>query len=302
MNRYYKKCFIASGGMHVLLVLILVTCPAFLAPTPKQSEGEPIKFIPSIVLDKDVAGGGHADADRPIVSVPTPAPPAARSTPPPPAVRPTPPAPVVKPPPQQEPPADKIKEPAPQKPNPDSLEVSKSPTKKKPVVNLVAVNKSSVVKKQPKDTSAADNQERQERLERDRQQHLREAFDSTLGSIKSGTGEAAKIVGDKGPGGDGPSYGPYRDCVRSAYERAWVMPEDATSEDATVEVSVTIASDGTVVHKRIVKRSGDPAMDASVQNAIDRVLNIGKPFPEGAKDKERTYRIPFNLKLKRGTA
>ena len=90
--------------------------------------------------------------------------------------------------------------------------------------------------------------------------------------------------------------------MRSYYERAWVIPEDATSEDANVEVSVTIASDGTVTSKKITKRSGDPAMDASVQRVLDRVTSVERAFPEGAKDKQRSYIIPFNLKTKRGTA
>ena len=127
-------------------------------------------------------------------------------------------------------------------------------------------------------------------------------FDRSLGNIKSGTGSATKVDDDFGPGAGGPSYAPYGAWVRSVYERAWVMPEDATSEDATVEVSVTIGSDGTVLSKRITKRSGDAAMDASVQRAIDRVLSVDRSFPEGSKDKQRSYIIPFNLKSKRGTA
>jgi TonB family protein len=90
--------------------------------------------------------------------------------------------------------------------------------------------------------------------------------------------------------------------VRSFYDSAWVRPEDATTEDATAEVSVTIASDGAVIAKRITKRSGDRAVDASVQNVLDRVTSVGRPFPEGAKDKQRTYIIPFNMKTKRGAA
>jgi len=67
-------------------------------------------------------------------------------------------------------------------------------------------------------------------------------------------------------------------------------------------VTVTIASDGTVVAKRITKRSGDAAVDASVQRMLDHVTTVQRPFPEGAKDKERTYIIPFNMKTNRGAA
>jgi TonB family protein len=81
-----------------------------------------------------------------------------------------------------------------------------------------------------------------------------------------------------------------------------VRPQDASLENATVEVSVTIARDGSVIAKRIVKRSGDAAVDASVQRTLDRVNSVERPFPEGAKDKQRTYTIPFIMKSKRGTA
>ena len=46
MSRLYKKCFIASGGLHLLLALILLACPAFLAPKPRQSDVQPITFVP----------------------------------------------------------------------------------------------------------------------------------------------------------------------------------------------------------------------------------------------------------------
>jgi hypothetical protein len=39
-------------------------------------------------------------------------------------------------------------------------------------------------------------------------------------------------------------------------------------------------------------------VDKSVQRTLDRVTFIA-PFPEGAKDKQRTYTINFNLKAKR---
>jgi TonB family protein len=127
-------------------------------------------------------------------------------------------------------------------------------------------------------------------------------FDRAANNIKSGTGSATAIEEGIGSGDSGPSVATYGAWVRSVYQRAWVTPEDATTEDATVEVKVTVASDGTVTAKRIIKRSGDAAVDASVQRALDRVTTVGRPFPEGAKDKERSYIIPFNMKTKRGAA
>ena len=45
--------------------------------------------------------------------------------------------------------------------------------------------------------------------------------------------------------------------------------------------------------------SGETGVDSSVQRTLDRIPFIA-PFPEGAKEKERTYTINFNLKAKRG--
>jgi TonB family protein len=285
MSRLYKKCFIASGGLHVLLVLILVVCPAFLVSSPKPSDVQPITFIPDILNDSNFAGGGNPNADRPAAAAPTP------------------PAPVARPTPAPAPPETKpvVKEVAPPKPVEEPLEVAKDnrSSKKIPDVSLKPVVRNPNAKPTAKDTSAEDNQARERLAMKNR---FAGALDHALGKIRSGTGESAKLEGSPGLGGGGPSYAPYGAWVRSYFERAWVIPEDATSEDATVEVSVTIASDGTVTAKKIIKRSGDAAMDASVQRVLDRVTSVERAFPEGAKDKQRIYIIPFNLKTKRGTA
>jgi colicin import membrane protein len=290
MSRLYQKCFIASGGLHGLLVLILVVCPAFLASKPKQSDVQLITFIPDILTDSPFVGGGNPNAGRP----PSPAPPA--PPPPTPERAPTPAPP--------EPPAP-VKEIVPPKKTEESLEVSKEtkPTKPKREISTTLVVRKPSAKSTAKDTSAEDNQAREQLALRNR---IVGALDRSLGNIRSGTGSATRIgggaEGSYGPGGGGPSYAPYEAWVLTVFDRAWVAPDDATSDDATVEASVTITRDGRVVDKRIVKRSGDRAVDASVQRALDKVTNIGKSFPEGSKDKERTYIIPFNLKTKRGTA
>jgi len=285
MSRLYKKCFFASGGVHLLLALILIVCPAFLASNPKPSDVQPITFIPDIVTSSAFSGGGSPNADRP--AAPTPRTPA-------PAPLPAP----VTPPPQPKP---AIQEVAPPKTTEESLEVTKNPkpTKRKLEVSTTAVVIKQRTKTPPKDTTAEDNEAREQEAKRNR---VASAFDHAVGNIKSGTGSAAKLYGSRRPGGGGPSYAGYASYVLMIFDKAWVAPDDASSEDATAEVRVTIASDGTVVGKRIIKRSGDASVDSSVQRALDKVDNIGRPFPEGMDEKERTYIIPFNMKTKRGAA
>ena len=98
--------------------------------------------------------------------------------------------------------------------------------------------------------------------------------------------------------GTGPSVGAYSDILRSIYFNSWREPSDATMEDAVVKVSVTIASNGSVISARITKPSGDPAVDKSVQHLIDSVPFI-RAFPEDWKERQKEFKLSFSLKAKR---
>ena len=100
-----------------------------------------------------------------------------------------------------------------------------------------------------------------------------------------------------GVGGGGPSYANYAQVVKSIYTHAWIAPNGVDDDEATAKVSITIARDGTVISARLIRTSGNAAVDRSVQATLDRVTFIA-PFPEGAKESERTYKINFNLKAK----
>ena len=109
---------------------------------------------------------------------------------------------------------------------------------------------------------------------------------------------AGTTIEPLGPGGE--AYADYGQVVKSLYDQAWIDPGEVSDDAATVKVKVVIARDGEVVSDSMVKRSGIPALDKSVQNALDRVRARGlPPFPEGAKEIQRTYIINFNLKAKR---
>ena len=99
------------------------------------------------------------------------------------------------------------------------------------------------------------------------------------------------------PGDSTVAYANYASVVKSIYDRAWTLP-DSIAADENTSVKVIIASDGTVLSARIIERSGDAPVDASVQRALDRVTFIA-PFPEGSSDKQRTYTINFNPQIKK---
>src|SRR5690242_10221607 len=60
MNRLQKKCFVASAGFHLLLVVIVFVGPAFLSPKTKSEDYVVLDFVPDIVTDLPFshAGGG----------------------------------------------------------------------------------------------------------------------------------------------------------------------------------------------------------------------------------------------------
>ena len=64
------------------------------------------------------------------------------------------------------------------------------------------------------------------------------------------------------------------------------------------EALIRYTSDGSVLDAHIIGKSGDDSVDASVKKTLERVSFIA-PFPDGAKETERTYIINFNLKSKR---
>ena len=104
MNRFQKKCFIVSTGLHLLLALILIVGPAFLS-SKNPADNAPILDLidPGLIpTDGNTSGGGG-----PMVRPPTPQPPVIQQ----PVEPPAPPPQVQQPiqPPQPQPKADFVK-------------------------------------------------------------------------------------------------------------------------------------------------------------------------------------------------
>jgi TonB family protein len=299
MNRLQKKCFIASTGLHGLLVLILVVGPA-LGSKSKMEEMPTLDFVPSKLIDAAFSGGGNPNTRPPPVATPTPPTPAPpREVAPPPDPKPDPKPEIVKTP-DPEPPKEIIKP----KPVTESLEPTPKPKRPKIEVSTKAVSRTSDSQKKEKQKEKADADARAKELADARakaaadaqRRELAAAFSSATRSLKSES--SVPIDVNPGPGGGGEAYANYAQIVKSIYERSWIPSDDTTSDEAITKVSVTIRRDGSVAAARIIKRCGDASVDQSVQRTLDRVKYIA-PFPEGAKDQERTFTINFNLKAKR---
>jgi TonB family C-terminal domain len=290
MNRLQKKCFIVATGMHLLLFVILLVGPAFLSSSSKPDDLQTITFIPANLIDKPFTGGGEkSPAPQPTAS---PQPP---QQPPKAAVQL--PAPVPKQIEQPKPaptPKEQAKVELKAKPNTNSIEVKKpSQTKTKPPISTALVTHPKTSPKTDSQSDDAADAKRRADLAKQAARSLREGLSSST--------RIETTSGTSGFGGGGEAYASYETAVRSIYEASWIAPDNTASDDVTAKITVTIANDGTVISSRITTPSGDAQTDASIQRTLDRVKFIA-PFPPGAKDTQRTYIIPFNLKTKRLSA
>jgi len=291
MNRVQKKCLIASLALHALLCVILLVGPAFLSSNQKASDQPTLQVIPSKIVDSLFSGGGNPNAKPPAAQrVAEPPPPAQQTdtppTPTPPKIR------------QEQKPPEIIKQEAVEKPAPQKPGIKVSTTvvkrteqdkEEKAQAEADAKAKAQAEAKARAKAEADTRRRATQQLE----SRLNSAFESLSQNLSSGT-----TVEPLGPGGE--AYADYGQVVKSYYDQAWIDPEDVSEDAATVKVKVVVRRDGTVIADPITHRSGVPALDKSVQNALDRVrLRRLPPFPEGAKESQRTYIINFNLKAKR---
>ena len=289
MNRLQKKCLIATAGFHLLLVLVILFGAAFFTSHEKPDETTLLTVIPANLIDAAFNSGVKA------VQPPAPTPPQPVQLPQPPQPKPEP----VKPPdPEPVKPAptlvERVKEiftPTPEKLPPDDLTPKESDVKPKPHVIKVELKQvTHTVPKVTPDTSDAEAREAAKAAK------LRaRAIAKAAQAIKDNASSATTV---EMPGTGSVSYANYASVVKSVYEQAWTPPDDTSSDDAIIKVSVTIGNDGTVISSRILDASGDARVDGSVQRTLDRV-NFVAPFPDGAKEKQRTFIINFNLKAKR---
>jgi outer membrane biosynthesis protein TonB len=296
MDRLQKKCLSTSAALHALLLGLLLIGPAFFVARPKPQPQETGVFLlidSARIVDGSFSGGGGNPNARPLPPAPAPTP--------------TQPAPAV----QREPPKaapETTPEPAPVKPiTPAVTQQEAGPAK--PATPKVKVNSTVISRKagspnnSPKviaqssksgsPSRAASSKAAAQKVDSTFQEALR----SLEGGLSSGT-----VVDIPGPGGE--AYVSYRDVVKSAYNRAWLPPDEIQDESLTAVADVVVRRDGKILSSpALVQSTGVAAFDHSVKEALERVRYAGlPPFPDGARDDERTFRIKFNLRSKRLSA
>lgn len=284
-----SRSFFGSIAAHLLLGALLLFTPAFLSAPPDRDVGQILEVLPADVLETLLEPEMQATPPPSVPSPSVPDPPAPRLAdlpiahrvpekvvpklepdpePPKKEVPPVPkkvesPQPKAKPEPKPEPPQP----PAPAKP---AIKVDltlrkttpKAPSKPVPVQNTEAIRAAA---------KAAEN--------------LRERMAGSVSVQAVGVG--------------GSSTGDYAQKVFLAYDRAWIVTDAIRDNGRNVEVTVVVARNGEVIRASVARTSGNPALDASVQKALDRVRFIA-PFPPGKTGAQDTFTIHFNLRNKRG--
>jgi TonB family protein len=277
MDRLAKKCVIASSVLHGTLVLVLLVGPAFL-PAEKPLEAKQIiDFIPYKTLETSISGGGNPNVEQ---TIPQPAPP----TP----ARPTP-----APQPRREEPT-KREEPAKQ----ETKAEPKSEPKTEAKSEDTSWKPSSKIKVNLKQTVRNTGSTSRSTSTTSRSTERAQALASAANSIDRGASSPVQVQDLRGPGGGGIPYAGFNDALVSAYMRAWLIPGDAADETSKVVVTITLSRDGRVMSSRIQSRSGNSALDSSVQRALDKVTFVA-PFPDSEKSAQKTFWLEFDPRAKR---
>ena len=97
------------------------------------------------------------------------------------------------------------------------------------------------------------------------------------------------------PDGVADDFSWYRALIKQSIQSAWKKPPIPAGEKISTEVEVKIAPSGAVTFQKISRPSGDPAMDASVEQAVRSTPRLAKPLPNGLGSPDYTVIIQFKL-------
>jgi len=281
MIRLLKKCLVLSVGLHLLVLAALVLWAIFKLAKDDKLPPQLTMIAPEVL--ENILNPQPA-ATRPVVQ-----PPLVQPTPPQPRpkqqVQPRPPQPRPKPninprPPRSAPKPKAQKKTNPQpKPKPTKRPKIKISSKTK-VNNSSSSSRPNPVNTKPR-TPAVSN--------------------SQINNIKGMREQLSAAIQVNVTGANRAAFANYASFVVAVYRRTWqpLIP-NSVNRSSIAKVSVTIRRDGQLVSARIIRRTGNAALDRSVQRALDRVKTIGRSFPAGATDAQRTFTLDFTPQIRGG--
>lgn len=301
-DRTFRRNLVVIAAVHLLLVVGIFVWAAFHRKPVEQQV---------LWIDGGSVGGGEAAVTE-LISEPAPPPePDAKPEPPPPEPKPAPAPPpepkaaseLVTPQATPEPATPKPETPKPTTPKPATPKPTPKVTPKpKPKSATPKATPKKISKTSPKPkASPAD----QAKSSPGGEKH--QGADATAGSKSPGpmSGNGAGTGNGKGPGkaggGSGSSeFGWYFSMIHDRFHNRWDQPTTIvrSGQDFVTTLKIRIAKDGTILHREIVRTSGDTTMDQSVMTAAERVLQID-PLPAGLGDGE-TFEINIAFKLDQG--
>jgi colicin import membrane protein len=143
-------------------------------------------------------------------------------------------------------------------------------------------------KKQEQEKRKHDEEEKKQQVERkkqekERQKQAEQTLREQLAEEEKGRSAArkAKLA---------PEVDKYRAAIRQKVERNWIRPS-ASRKDLQCTVRVRLIPGGEVLEAKIVRSSGDPVFDRSVENAVHKASPL--PLPENAELLEQFREIEF---------
>jgi len=278
MTRLLKKCIFLSIGLHVLVAALLIAVAAFFITKPEKV-APTLSMIAPEVLD-NLLNPQSAPVQSRVTPTP-PQPPVQRNrTPEPPTPRP----------PNKVAP---VPSPTPPKPLPKKASPTKkttppksTPAKKRPPIKINASTKT---------VNGGGSTSRSPVAPPIRPSVNTEGLRKTVKNLRTQLSAGIKV---NVSGANAAAFTSYAQYVVSVYRRTWepLIPKTLARSRVAV-VSVTVDRTGKVLSARVVRKTGDAALDRSVQSALDRVRSIGKPFPSGSNDSKRTFTLDFTPRI-----
>lgn len=293
MNRFEKKCFIASATFHGLLLVVFFCGSAFFSSKTPRDMGPVITIENVTVTDGQSRGGGNPNA---------------KQEPPPPAPQPEPPAP--QPPPQKEivKQEQKPKETPKEKPiDKGELPINNRITKPKTEKDTA---KSSLTQKVIKRTDTnylaqlkrdADERARREKAESMRLAAERKQFTDAVNDAVGVGKTLGKRTVAEAPGPGGEAYVNYGSLIGETYKRAVLSSQPQSDNDEEAVIRVVVARSGAVRDSQWVRRTANPVLNKAVDRAMTSVRSLPE-FPSGSKDSERTFTIRIFVEARKVSA
>ena len=310
MDRTLQRCLVGSTASHAALLLLILLAGGLAARKVIEPDVPVLEIIPTdLRLTMGDQIGGGTPNPRPVAQRDRPGPPAAAAQP----------APVTQPPAQSPPLRESVTppvtkpevKPSPVKAPPPKIELAKDarPVAKAQDVDVtkLAVKPVKIATASPVQVSTA----KRRRLEEDQRAEAAEtasasrAREQRLSSARSLaerlSGAASGVSKNVGtsttiemPGPGGAAYAPYYSYLQAFLKQQWRKPPTSSERESQVTVELRIARSGAVISSELIRRSGNAALDSSVEELFRRLRSL-RPLPDEFSEQQLVVPVKFVL-------